>query len=209
MNPKDSAGAARRITDRIIAADVDPAPFMRKIRDLYETIDQVYNAAAARFGFECRGCGENCCRTLFYHHTIVETLFLSEGVSALDETTRSGVYERAAEADIARKRFDVRHLPYDHWCPLNVNDRCLVYAHRPMICRLHGLPHVLAPPGRKPQTIRPGCPAFYRQCKDPAAAPLNRTPLYTQMAVLEQAFRRRADIGDKWKKTIAQMLVTS
>jgi Fe-S-cluster containining protein len=202
-------GFVAPITDRITAAGVDSAPFMQKLRDLYETIDQAYNAAAVRFGFECRGCGENCCRTLFYHHTIVETLFLVEGVSALDETTRSGVYKRAAQTDSSHKRFGAENLPYDYWCPLNINDRCLVYAHRPMICRLHGLPHVLAPPDRKPQTIRPGCPAFYRQCKNPAAPPLNRTPLYTEMAALEQAFRRRAGIGDKWKKTIAQMLVTS
>ncbi len=84
----------------------------------------------------------------------------------------------------------------------------MLYAHRPMICRLHGLPHRLHRPDGKVLS-GPGCDDFYRQCGTASPAELDRTPLYSSMARLEKALRQRWDFNALIKMTIAQMVIVS
>lgn len=72
-----------------------------------------------------KGCS-GCCRhiTLFP----VEALALNMALESLSLTTRKKIQHRAEIADPEGE------------CPLLENGGCLMYLHRPVICRTHGLP---------------------------------------------------------------------
>jgi hypothetical protein len=90
-------------------------------------------------------------------------------------------------------------------CPVNRDGLCTLYDYRPMICRLHGLPHMLLQPGGK-AICGPGCGQFDRQCSHKSCSPLDRTPLYLSMARLERELRQAAGVSGKIKMTVAQMI---
>ena len=106
----------------------------------------------------CRGCAE-CCRGLF-DITLLDALLLRQGFDRLPATIREGVQARSRPI-LARlqERFPgfaqpylLSGLPFDQLplageentpCPLlDAAGRCLLYEHRPLTCRLYGLPHV-------------------------------------------------------------------
>jgi Fe-S-cluster containining protein len=169
---------------------------------LYAAMDADYERAAVAHGFVCRGCDDNCCRTRFYHHTLVEYLYLRQGLKALADGERARIEARAAQVAASQ----AAEPPEPVMCPLNAQGRCLLYAHRPMICRLHGIPHQLRRPDGRRQA-GPGCGDFDRQCGAAAPPLLDRTPLYAALAELERELRRRLDYGAKIRMTIAQMVI--
>jgi Fe-S-cluster containining protein len=168
-------------------------------------MDGAYTAAAAQYGFECRGCEDNCCQTRFYHHTLLEYLYLFEGYRQLDSGLQQELRQRAhvVSAYQVRPDRDIRHD--GHMCPLNIDGLCRLYAHRPMICRLHGLPHDLHL-GNGRVVRGPGCDLFVEQCGERPYVVFDRTPFYTRMAVLEKSLRRDAGYRHKIKMTVAEML---
>jgi len=175
---------------------------MEHLARIFAAMDADYERAALAHGFVCRGCDDNCCRTRFYHHTLVEYLYLRQGLKALAAAERDRLTVRAAQ--VAADQAAVPAEPL--MCPLNAQGRCLLYAHRPMICRLHGIPHLLRrPDGRRQEG--PGCGDFDRQCGASAQPLLDRTPLYSALAELERELRRRLGFGDKIRMTIAQMVI--
>jgi hypothetical protein len=91
-------------------------------------------------------------------------------------------------------------------CPLNDEQRCILYAYRPMICRLHGIPHQLRRPDGQRQ-VGPGCGDFDRQCANSDPKLLDRTPLYIDLAALEKQLRRQLRFEGRIKMTIAQMMI--
>ena len=91
-------------------------------------------------------------------------------------------------------------------CPLNERGRCALYDHRPMICRLHGIPHGLRRPDGRLLT-GPGCDDYYAQCGNSDPAHLDRTPLYTVMADLECRIRAQLGFSRKIKLTVAEMII--
>ncbi len=169
---------------------------------LFAAMDADYERAALAHGFVCRGCDDNCCRTRFYHHTLVEHLYLRQGLNALAADERGRIAARAAQ--VAASLAAAPSEPV--MCPLNAQGRCLLYAHRPMICRLHGIPHLLRRPDGRRQA-GPGCGDFDRQCGAAAQPLLDRTPLYSALAELERELRRRLGFGAKIRMTIAQMVI--
>ncbi len=92
-------------------------------------------------------------------------------------------------------------------CPLWQDERCRLYAHRPMICRLHGLPHRLWRPDGVEQT-GPGCDEFHRCC-GAAVQRLDRTPLYRQLALLEGELRQACGVRERIRMTGAEMIAAS
>ncbi len=107
-----------------------------------------------------RGCAL-CCRGLF-DISLPDAVFLAEGLSALPpetmervkadaETIQAGIRENAPELKppyfldvLGEERVDLiverAHSPR---CPLlGPDNQCLVYEHRPLACRLEGLPMV-------------------------------------------------------------------
>ena len=83
---------------------------------------------------------------------------------------------------------------------------CVLYTHRPMICRLHGIPHELSRPGAAAQRS-PGCGEFDRRCGGMAYRRFDRTPFYAELARLEAEFRQALGVRRRFKHTIAEMLL--
>ncbi len=176
------------------------SPILEQLADIYRLMDAAYQETAQAYGFVCNGCEDNCCRSRFYHHTIVEHLFLQAGLDRL-------TIERCRE--VTRRSRDIHRqgMPAGSLCPLNEAGRCLLYDFRPMICRLHGIPHrLLLPDGRVHDG--PGCASCERLPQPEAERRLDRTPFYQAVAELEQEARRLAGWTGKRRMTIAEMVLS-
>jgi Fe-S-cluster containining protein len=109
-----------------------PAPPLRDARArlaaLFAKIDTFFTAAEAREGaaITCHAGCSDCCRR--FTVTGLEAEVIREGLGALPAARRDELAIRAAD-------------PTTDVCPaLDADGRCAIYAHRPVICRTHGLP---------------------------------------------------------------------
>jgi hypothetical protein len=182
------------------------ADAIRQLQKLYTEMDARYTAAAESHDFECRGCDDNCCLTRFYHHTLVEVIALFSGYLKLPEDQRRIVTRRARDYCQVLNTDEGQEGPLRRLCPLNQATRCLLYNERPMICRLHGIPHVMQHP-LKGLITGTGCHIFEATCRPGNGHPLDRTPLYRTMAHLEKALRHATGIDTPVRLTVAQMIV--
>ncbi len=173
--------------------------------DLYDQMDKNWANIAKAYEFKCNGCEDNCCKSLFYHHTHVEKNYFLYGFSTLDQGKQKQIRKKAKY--YVKKTFLKNDTIKSQkiMCPTNENGSCLLYQYRPMICRLHGLPHQICRPGFDP-IIGPGCDAGKFDEKTDFS--LDRTPFYQQMAQVEMAFRSNMDTPYKLKETIAQILLS-
>ena len=167
-------------------------PFLERLHDLYARMDRAYQEVACGYGFDCRGCADNCCRTRFHHHTLIEWFDLNDGLRGLRSEDRQAVSALAM-------------APHgDAPCPLWQDEQCRLYRHRPMICRLHGLPHRL----RRPDGVEqhgPGCAEFHRRC-GPVHRRLDRTPLYRDLAAVEGELRQLFGFRERICMTGGEMI---
>lgn len=184
------------------------AAFLDELASIYSEMDRQYSAAAAEYGFTCKGCADNCCLTRFYHHTHIEYVYLLKGFFSLDTRTRTDILHRAETVDEQARDTDATGQFFRIMCPLNTDARCRLYGFRPMICRLHGIPHEIRAPGRDP-VFGPGCAEFVRGCGEQKHVRFDRTPFYARMANLEQRFKSASGFHDKFKKTVAGMIVAA
>ncbi len=172
---------------------------------LYDAMDKTWNKIAEGYHFKCNGCEDNCCKSLFFHHTYIEKAYLLHGFNALDSNRKEKILGKAA--NYCKRTFpqspEIKSLKI--CCPVIEDGRCLLYPYRPMICRLHGLPHELSKPGFKP-VKGAGCNAGLFD--DKPYIKFDRTPFYQQMAQIELAFRQDLNKPGRIKETIAQMLVS-
>lgn len=182
------------------------AGFFEELTALYVDMDQTYNDAAAYYGFQCAGCEDNCCLTRFYHHTNIERLYLLSGFFKLDVNLQDVIRDRAQNVNHQLLEAQSQGKTSSVMCALNEEGRCLLYAHRPMICRLHGIPHELRTPGRPP-VHSPGCADFVRRCGDQEYKIFDRTPFYQALAILEQRFKEQFHMAGKIKRTVSEMLI--
>jgi Fe-S-cluster containining protein len=180
---------------------------MEEVRTLYEKIDAAYETAADSYGFECNGCADNCCMTYFFHYTHLEYLYLRKGFFTLDDTLQKQIRENAAEFNRLATEAEKTGTRPGNWCPANFEGKCSLYEYRPMICRLHGIPHELNRPGY--ETIYcPGCEEFEKIFGKDIYRRFDRTPFYSEMARLEKQLKQSANIDNKFKMTIAHMITT-
>lgn len=181
-----------------------PTGVFRRLEGLYARMQKAYEATAAGAGFTCAGCENNCCTSYFQHHTYVEWAYLQKGLDALAEERRRDYMDRAREyVRLAREAMARGERPAV-MCPLNDDGLCGLYAHRLMICRLHGVPHVLT--GRMGE-VRP-FPGCHRFPEGADARPMDRTPLYRDLAALEMDFLgSRLRALPKVDLTLAEMMV--
>lgn len=184
----------------------DHLDHLLRLETLYAEMDAAYGAAASGYGFDCRGCDDNCCGTRFYHHTLIEVAGLLSGYRELPETQREALAARAIDYGRALQTSEERNRPLERLCPLNVDTRCLLYRQRPMICRLHGIPHTMRHPTRGVITGT-GCHLCEALPRSSPGQPLDRTPLYSAMAQLEQSLRRVSGVASSVRLTIAQMIL--
>jgi Fe-S-cluster containining protein len=187
------------------APAADPAAYLDRLEALFASLDEAYDAAARSNGFRCRGCTDNCCETEFHHHTLVEYLYIRRGVAGLAPAERAGAVERSRSV-IGLRSGAPAGAPLRVMCPLNAEGRCVLYGHRPMICRLHGVPSRFRHPVHG-WVDSPGCHDFDRQCPDGARERLDRTPAYRALAELEQSLRGATGFSGRVRMTVAQMVV--
>jgi len=181
------------------AAAARQNPFLDRLGALYEKMDRRYTEIADRYGFHCRGCEDSCCKTVFYHHTLVEYLYIEVGIHILGRAVQEKVLHRSREVAAAPD--------HGHFCPLIEDGRCLLYAYRPMICRLHGIAHELHRPDG---TVHrgPGCHVFDVVSRGKSDIVFDRTPFYWELSTLEKEVRAAYGFSQKTKMTISQMMET-
>lgn len=179
-------------------------PFLDRLQTVYRSMDSRYEQVAGSYGFVCRGCEDNCCRTRFHHYTLAEYLYLRRGYVLLDESTRRAIGYRANTVQASQSVTVNDGNSLRQLCPLNTNDLCLLYEYRPMICRLHGIPYELRKPG---QTVMQGsgCLTFTEQHAEDEYIRFDRTPLYATMAELENALRQALGFTARLKMSVADM----
>ncbi|RMG01271.1 MAG: YkgJ family cysteine cluster protein [Nitrospirae bacterium] len=186
--------------------DLDAGVYLDKLYEVYKEIDKAYADAADYYGFSCEGCEQNCCDTVFYHYTLIEFFGLMEGFEKLDDERKAESLRRAEEYLRKLNRFRGREYEVKILCPLNYDGLCAVYEHRPLICRVHGLPGAFKHPGKGTRSF-PGCKRFEDINKKERKVVIDRTQFYSQIATLESQLRRQMDYMMKFQKTIAEMLL--
>ena len=181
--------------------------YLSRIKDLYSKMDRAYEEVASKYNFSCRGCGENCCTQRFHHHTLAEYLYLSEGLKRAEYELIGRILTRARivvgscmkEAEIGGV------LPL--MCPVNEGGLCALYEWRPMICRMHGLPHSFRKPDGE-RVYAGGCNMLSAQSKNPSEKlRVDRTPFYGELAEIEKELRLKLGYRGRYKKTTAEMLM--
>ncbi len=183
-------------------------PLFQELAKLYSQMEEAYGKVATLLDFTCDGCPDNCCDSYFTHHTYLEWAYLWEGFRQLPEEKRILCLQRAAEyvkqseEDLSKEQRPVI------MCPLNDDGRCSLYAHRLLICRMHGVPTSFTLPNGEKKSF-PGC----FRCQDLTAGSeklptMDRTKFFREMVGLEHEFLgHKRHILPKVKMTIAEMLV--
>ena len=161
-------------------------------------MDKAFDKAASHYGFKCNGCEDNCCKSFFYHHTFIEKDYLIYKANEFDKDIKFSLKKSA--------KLYLDTIENKPLCPLNKENKCTLYNHRPMICRLHGIPHHLNIPGRD-TTKHPGCDAGASFFNSTNYFLFDRIPFYKEMAEIEKEYRQKFAKSEKIKQTIAHMLL--
>ena len=129
---------------------------LRKIEVLYRDMEQSYDATANELGLTCVGCPDNCCDSYFLHFTYIEWCYLWYGLNTLDEEKRQQIIKRAVSYEEQSQQQLTRGDRPRIMCPLNEEGRCILYKHRLMVCRTHGVPAQMTRPDGQKMSF-PGC----------------------------------------------------
>ena len=136
----------------------DFSEFFKEYESLVAQVDAVFQKVSSNFPAEvkCRqGCSD-CCHALF-DVTLVEAMYLNAKFAELDEDIRNAILIEADKADRKAYRFkrqaskDAEEVDQSEIllrtakerlrCPLlDQDDRCSLYASRPVTCRIYGIP---------------------------------------------------------------------
>ena len=179
--------------------------FLDRLRDIFSAMDPEYTRATEHYQFQCDGCMDNCCLTRFYHHTHLEFYYLCMGFENLGSRKKSEILLKAEKVCRETAKADEKEIPVRLMCPLNDDSLCSLYPYRPMICRMHGIPHELQKPGQN-LIHGPGCGTFDDRCANQPYYKFDRTPFYLEMAKLENEFKQAAGLNGRIKMTIAEMI---
>ena len=182
------------------------AQFIERLERIYLAMDNAYRHAAENYAFNCEGCRDNCCRSRFYHHTVIERVYLLQGLKTLALKKQSEVKLRARKVVVRTAGGGLGKETIRMMCPLNFDELCILYPYRPMICRLHGIPHELKKPGQG-ALFGPGCETFDQRWGHKSYFSFDRTPFYRQLAALEREVRQSLGHVGKIRMTVAEMLL--
>ena len=147
---------------------MDLAPYFMKYEALSAAADQVFERVKKQFP-DCVQCKEECsdCCHALYDLTLIEALYMNEKFKArFTGEEREALLEKANRAD--RTIHKLKRQAYQSLqegksedeiltalgaekvrCPLlNDHDMCELYDHRPITCRLYGIPTSIGGKGR-------------------------------------------------------------
>lgn len=179
--------------------------FLEELSSVYSDLDRAYQDVADFYGLTCEGCQDNCCQSPFFINTLVEHLYLMEGLHSLTEAKKTEIFQRANAYQAGYSRTSKAETEFKMFCPLNMNQRCILYEYRPVMCRVYGVPGVLESP--KGGTVEfSGCKRFESLGRE-VTKRLQRTGYYRRVAEIEAALRRKLVYYQKYKKTIAQAII--
>lgn len=186
-----------------------PLEMIKRVEDLYEEMENAYDRVAKQIGFGCQGCPDNCCDSYFLHYTYLEWCYLWLGFKQLPTVKQEDVLKRARDyIAVAAESLGREERP-QKMCPLNENGLCIVYKHRLMVCRTHGVPAAMTrPDGRRLEF--PGCFRCQEMVEErgESAEPFERTEMLRRLALMEnELLQNRRHLHPKVKMTIAEMLV--
>ncbi|MBI5569253.1 MAG: hypothetical protein HY914_04840 [Desulfomonile tiedjei] len=157
-----------------------------RLVELYHRMDDAYSAVAEKVGLTCEGCdGVKCCTVDLTLHTFMEMHYLRRGFDSLNDAAQLAILDRCRTILKAKQQDPWGEAYRESVCALNLHGSCILYAHRPMICRLAGLPHFFVRPDGS-QKHSGGCTTF--QNKIDTLHPeleIDRTDFYRGMAELE------------------------
>ncbi|MGB3210789.1 MAG: AmmeMemoRadiSam system protein A [Desulforhopalus sp.] len=183
---------------------------LRELEDIYDKLQQEYERVAGELNFSCTGCPDNCCDSYFLHHTYAEWAHLWEGIRKLEPTRQQALIARATSyLQQCEKALETGKRP-QVMCPLNEGGLCVLYHHRLLVCRTHGVPAIITRPDGQAMRF-PGC--FRCQeivdDRDGEEVPyVKRTALLRKLALLEnELLHNKRHLLPKVKITIAEMLV--
>ena len=179
-----------------------------RLADLYTRMAGAYDLVAGELAFTCEGCPDNCCDSLFLHHTLIEWAYLWQGLQELTPEALHKIKARAkrylSDATGSMAKGERPQI----MCPLNDDGLCGLYQHRLMICRMHGVPaKITRPDGQALQF--PGCFRCQELTVGREKVPeVDRTELYQELADLErQLIESTHRTRPRIKMTIAEMIV--
>jgi hypothetical protein len=189
-----------------------PENLIRELEEIYQGLEKDYDAVARQLSFSCTHCPDNCCDSYFLHHTYAEWAYLWLGFRQLDSDTQQVILQRASTAVLACEKALMRQERPQVMCPLNEGGLCILYTHRLLVCRTHGVPASMTRPDGRKLTF-PGC----FRCQEivdslggitKGVPTTERTPYLQRLAALEAALLK----GDRQRHpkvglTISQMLV--
>lgn len=185
---------------------------VRRIESLYEDMEAAYKDVAAKLDFTCEGCPDNCCDSHFLHHTYVEWAYLWLGFSMVDKEKQQDILKRCEEYVAACKVAEELDERPQAMCPLNEDGLCILYQHRLLVCRTHGVPAIIRfPDGQARHFI--GCFRCQeiidaRFVRTDHAPHVDRAPYLAKLIGIEDEVceNKRAELA-KVKMTIAEMLL--
>lgn len=182
----------------------------QRLAGIYENIEEQYDKIADQIGLTCSGCPDNCCDSYFLHYTYAEWAYLWEGLRRLTNEAREDITARAHQY-LEKSRLAMANGERPQiMCPLNAEGRCMLYTHRLMICRLHGIPASMTRPDGKKLTF-PGCfrcQELAAQDDEPRQQPaMDRSQLLSRMAAVEsELLGGKRHLYPRVRRTIAEMI---
>lgn len=181
-----------------------------RLQAIYQKMEDDYDEVAQVVGLQCTDCPDNCCDSYFLHHTYAEWAYLWLGLRMLPESLLDRLRDQARQYLAKSAEVLARGERPQIMCPLNENGRCLVYAHRLMVCRTHGVPAKMRRPDGRVMTF-PGCfrcQEIVAGRQDEVLPVVDRTPMLRQLVLVEKnLLESQQQLFTKVKMTIAEMVV--
>jgi len=133
-----------------------PADLVQRLENLYSQMEKQYDNVARALDFGCDGCPDNCCDSYFLHHTHAEWAYLRQGFLLLPAQKQEAVMRRARQYQEQSEKLLQEGERPQLMCPLNEDGRCILYKHRLLVCRTHGVPAKMRRPDGQAMEF-PGC----------------------------------------------------
>jgi Fe-S-cluster containining protein len=144
--------------EELMDLGIDLDIYFQKYQMLIKEVDQVFNKMKNDYPQEVKcdqGCTE-CCFALF-DLSLVEALYLNKKFSDLGQDLRNSILIEADKTDrqinkIKKELYKEHRQGVDQQeilkkaslvksrCPLLIDNICVLYDHRPITCRLYGIP---------------------------------------------------------------------